>query len=316
MARVPGKVAIVGVGYVGSTFAYSLLVSGVPEELVLVDARREMAEGHAMDLNHGLSFVRPIRVYAGDYGDLAGAEVVVIAAGAAQKPGESRLDLVQRNAALFRDLVPEVVEHNNEAVLLVVTNPVDVLTYLALKHSSLPSHQVIGSGTALDSARFRFLLGQYLGVDPRSVHAYILGEHGDTEVPIWSAAHIAGVALPDFCAMVGRQYDPAAMQGIFEQVRNAAYQLIERKGVSNFAIGLALTSIVQAILHDEQRALPVSTLVEDYYGISDVCFSLPCIVGSKGIVHCLHPHLSPEEVAGLRQSAELIKGMIRRVGGG
>jgi len=301
---------------VGSTCAYSLVISGVPKELVLVDVRREMAEGHAMDLNHGLSFVRPIRVYAGEYEDLAGAEVIVICAGAAQKPGESRMDLVQRNAAIFEDLVPRIVAQNNEAVLLVVTNPVDVLTYLTLKHSGLPARQVIGSGTALDTARFRFLLGQYLSVDPRSVHAYILGEHGDTEVPIWSTAHIGGVHIPDYCTMTGRTYDQVAMQNIFEQVRHAAYHLIERKGVSNFAIGLALTSIIEAILHDEQRAMPVSTLVEEYYGIGDVCFSLPCILGKEGVRHVLRPHLSADEVAGLRQSAELVRGAIRRVSGG
>ncbi len=278
-----------------------------------MDARRAAAEGHAMDLNHGLSFVRPIRVYAGEFADLAGAEVIVICAGVAQQPGESRMDLVGRNADLFRDLVPQIVQHNREAVLLVVTNPVDVLTCLTLKYSGLPKEQVIGSGTALDSARFRYLLGQYLRIDPRSVHAQILGEHGDSEVPIWSTANIGGVPLAEFCAMTGREYDPAAMRNIFEQVRNAAYQLIERKGVSNYAIGLALTRVIEAVLHDEQRAIPLSTLVQDYYGISEVCFSLPCIVGKSGVKHVLRPHLSPEEVAGLRQSAELIKDVIRRV---
>ncbi len=316
MATVPGKVAIVGAGYVGSTLAYALTIAGVPEELVLVDPRREAAEGHAMDLTHGLPFVRPMRVYAGELSDLSGAQVIVISAGAGQKPGESRMDLVERNAGIFRDLVPDIVQHNNEAILLVVSNPVDVLTYLTLKYSGLPKERVFGSGTALDSARFRYLLGEYLHVDPRSVHAQILGEHGDTEVPIWSTANIAGVPLPEFCKMTGREYDPTAMSNIFEQVRNAAYQLIERKGVSNFAIGLGLTRVIESVLHDEQRAVPLSTLVEDYYGVRDVCFSLPCIVGKTGITHVLLPHLSADEVAGLRQSAELIKGVIRRVTAG
>lgn len=219
----PARVAIVGAGNVGATFAYALLLSGLAAEIVLIDVNRAKAEGEAMDLNHTVPFAHPTRIWAGDYADCAGATVTVIAAGAAQKPGETRLDLVKKNAAIFRQIVPEVAHHNPNGILLIATNPVDVLTYVAWKLSGLPAQRVIGSGTILDTARFRYLLSQHFGVDPRSVHAHIIGEHGDSEVPVWSLANIAGMRLPAFCAAHGLAHDQAAMDEVFRQTRDAAY---------------------------------------------------------------------------------------------
>jgi len=310
-----GKVGIIGIGYVGATFAYSLAISGAASEIVLVDVNKEKALGEAMDLNHGLAFINPVRIYSGDYADCADAQVIVLTAGAAQREGESRLDLLARNAKIFADICPQITAHTRSAVLLVVTNPVDILTYLTLKFSGLPPSQVLGSGTILDTARFRFLLGQHYGVDPRSVHAYILGEHGDSEVPIWSTANIAGSSLSEYCQLTGLHYNQAEMDRLFEQVRGAAYELIKRKGVSNYAIGLALTRLVEAIVRDQNRVFSVSSLVQDYYGIGDVCFSLPCVVGRQGVRQILRLHLSAEEVAALARSAEILKSTLRRLNG-
>ena len=225
----PARVVVVGVGNVGASFAYALLLSGLAAEIVLIDANRERAEGEAMDLNHAVPFAHPTRVWAGDYADCAGAVVTVIAAGANQRPGETRLDLVTKNAAIFREIVPQVARHNPDGIILVATNPVDVLTYATLTLSGLPPARVIGSGTILDTARFRYLISQHFGVDARSVHASIIGEHGDSEVPVWSLANIAGMRLADYCAAHGVTLDAAAMTRIFEQTRDAAYQIIDAR---------------------------------------------------------------------------------------
>ncbi len=303
----PTRVAIVGAGHVGATFAYALLLGGLATEIVLVDINRDRAEGEAMDLNHTVPFAHPTRIWAGDYADCAGAIVTVIAAGAAQKPGETRLDLVRKNAAIFRQIVPQVVQHNPEGILLIATNPVDVLTYVTWKLSGLPAQRVLGSGTILDTARFRYLLSQHFGVDPRSVHAYIIGEHGDSEVPVWSLANIAGMRLPAFCAVHGLTYDRAAMDEIFRQTRDAAYHIIERKGATYYAVAAGLMRIVEAILRDQSTVLSVSSLIEDYYGIRDVCFSLPTVVDRGGVERVLRLDLAPEEIEGLRQSAQVLK---------
>src|SRR5437870_7206126 len=222
----PSRVAVVGVGNVGATFAYALLLSGLASEIVLIDTNRAKAEGEAMDLNHTVPFTHPTRIWAGDYTDCAGATVTVLAAGAAQKPGETRLDLIKKNAAIWRKIVPQVVKHNPEGTLLIATNPVDALTYAAWKLSGLPPERVIGSGTILDTSRFRHLLSQHFGVDARSVHAYIIGEHGDSEVPVWSSANIAGMRLAEFCAAQGLPYEQAQMDAIFQHTRDAAYDII------------------------------------------------------------------------------------------
>jgi L-lactate dehydrogenase len=292
----PTRVAVIGVGNVGATFAYALLLSN-----------RARAEGEAMDLNHAVPFARPTRIWAGDYTDCAGAAVTVIAAGAAQKPGETRLDLVRKNAAIFRQIVPEVARYNPNGILLIATNPVDMLTYATWKLSGLPAQRVIGSGTILDTARLRYLLSQHFGVDPRSVHAHIIGEHGDSEVPVWSLANIAGMGLSKFCAQHGCEFDRATMEDIFRQTRDAAYRIIERKGATYYAVASGLMRIVEAILRDQSTVLSVSSLIEDYYGISDVCLSLPTVVDRGGVEQVLRLELSTEEIEGLRQSAQILK---------
>lgn len=309
----PIRVAVVGVGNVGATFAYALLLNGLATEIVLIDVNRARAEGEAMDLNHAVPFARPTRIWAGDYTDCAGAAVTIIAAGAAQKPGETRLDLVKKNAAIFRQIVPEVARHNPNGILLVATNPVDVLTYTAWKLSGLLAQRVIGSGTILDTARFRYLLSQHFRVDPRSVHAHIIGEHGDSEVPLWSLANIAGMRLPAFCAAHGLVHDQAAMDDIFRQTRDAAYHIIERKGATYYAVAAGLMRIVEAILRDQSTVLSVSSLIEEYYGISDVCLSLPTVVDRGGVERVLRLELSPEEVEGLRQSAQVLKATLAQL---
>jgi len=301
------RVAVVGVGNVGATFAYALLLSGLAAEIVLIDANRAKAEGEAMDLNHAVPFTHPTRVWAGDYADCAGAVVTVLAAGANQKPGETRIDLVRKNAAIWQEIVPQVAQHNSDGILLIATNPVDVLTYVTWKLSGLPAERVIGSGTILDTSRFRYLLSQHFGVDARSVHAFIIGEHGDSEVPVWSSANIAGMRLPEFCKAQDIPYDSKAMENIFVQTRDAAYRIIERKGATYYAVAAGLMRITQAILRDQSTVLSVSSLIRDYHGLNDVCFSLPTVVDRGGIEKVLRLALNDAEIAQLRRSAQLLK---------
>jgi L-lactate dehydrogenase len=305
--HLPVRVAVVGVGNVGTTFAYALLLSGMAAEIVLIDANHPKAEGEAMDLNHTVPFTHPTRVWAGNYEDCAGAVVTVLTAGAGQKPGETRLDLIKKNAAIWRDIVPKVVKHNPNGILLIATNPVDVLTYAAWKLSGLPHQRVIGSGTILDTSRFRYLLSQHFGVDARSVHAYIIGEHGDSEVPVWSLANIAGMRLPEFCQAQHLPYDQKIMDDIFVQTRDAAYRIIERKGATFYAVAAGLMRITQAILRNQSTVLSVSSLVEDYYGMSDICFSLPTVVDRGGIEQVIRLELIPGELERLRHSAEVLR---------
>src|SRR5512146_2594857 len=266
----PVRVAIVGAGNVGATFAHTLLLSGLASEIVLIDANQRKAEGEAMDLNHAVPLAPSTRIWVGDYKDCDDAEVTVITAGAAQKPGETRLDLAARNVDIFRQIVPNIVQNNPNGIILVATNPVDVLSYATWKMSGLPKERVLGSGTILDTARFRFLLSQHFGVDPRSVHAYIIGEHGDSEVPAWSLANIAGMRFPVFCEQMGMQRDEAAMEEIFRCTRDAAYEIIKRKAATYYAVAAGLMRIVEAILRDQSTLLSVSSIVEAYLGIRDV----------------------------------------------
>jgi L-lactate dehydrogenase len=309
----PTRVAVVGVGQVGATFAYALMLSGLAAEIVLIDVNRAKAEGEAMDLNHAVPFARPTRIWAGEIADCAGAAVTVIAAGAAQKPGETRLDLVKNNAAIFREIVPQIAARNPGGMLLIATNPVDVLTYVSWKLSGLPAPRVIGSGTILDTARFRHLLSQHFGVDPRSVHAFIIGEHGDSEVPVWSLANIAGMRLSDYYAAHELKQDPSALEAIFHQTRDAAYEIIARKGATYYAVAAGLMRIVEAILRDQNTVLSVSSLIADYYGISDVCLSLPTVVNRNGVERVLRLNLSEDEIKGVRRSAEVLKATIAQL---
>jgi L-lactate dehydrogenase len=311
----PTRVAIVGAGNVGATFAYSLLLSGLASEIVLIDANHAKAEGEAMDLNHAMPLGRPARIWAGDYKDTAGAIITVITAGSAQRPGETRLDLVQRNASIFKQIIPQIVENNPNGILLIATNPVDILTYVAYKISGFRRNHVIGSGTVLDTARFRYLLSQHFDVDPRSVHAHIIGEHGDSEVPAWSLANIAGMRLPQYCAVNHLGCEDQVLDTIFEQTRDAAYHIIERKGATYYAIASGLTRICEAILRDQGTVLSVSTYIdEDYYGISDVCLSLPSIVDLDGVERIIRLDLSADEIDGLRNSANVLKNTIAQLG--
>ena len=307
MRTIPDRVAVVGAGRVGSTFAYALLLSGLASEIVLVDANWAKAEGEAMDLNHALPFSYATRIWAGDYADCAQATVTVIAGGVSQRPGERRLELAKKNTDIFGQIVPAISNPDTEGVLLVATNPVDVLTYVACKLSGLPASRVIGSGTILDTARFRYGLSRHCGVDPHSVHAYIIGEHGDSEVPAWSLANIAGLRLIDFCAVHGLPHDRVALEGIFNEARDAAYRIIERKGATHFAVAAGLLRIVEAILRDQNTVLSVSSLIDGRYGISDVCLSLPTVMTRRGVERVLHLDLSPEELAGLRGSAGILR---------
>ena len=310
----PTRVAVVGTGAVGSTFAFGLLLSGLASEIVLSDANARKAEGEAMDLLHAVPFAHTARVWAGPIADCHGAAVTVIAAGAAQKPGESRIDLVQKNAKIFGELVPQIAEANPDGIILVATNPVDVLAYLTYRIAGLPAERVIGSGTILDTARYRMLLADHYGVDPRSVHAHIVGEHGDSEVPVWSSANIAGMPIADFAASAGIGREDDALRAIFEGTRDAAYQIIERKGATYYGVAAGLVRIVEAILRDQRTVLSVSSLISDYYGIDDLYLSLPTIVGRRGVERTLRLGLSAEEASGLRRSAAILREAIDAVG--
>lgn len=311
--RQPTRVAIVGAGNVGATFAYTLLLSGLAPEIVLVDLNRERAEGEAMDLNHSIPFASPARVWAGDYTDCAGAAATVITAGVAQRPGESRLDLARRNVAVLRQIVPAVAQANPDGVIVIATNPVDVLTHEAGRIAGLPSGRVIGSGTMLDTARFRYLLSDHFGVDPRSVHAWIVGEHGDSEVPVWSLANIAGMRLVDFCQAQGLAFDGNAMDDIFRRTRDAAYHIIERKGATYYAIGAALLRLLEAITRDQATVLSVSSRIDDFHGIGGVSFSLPTVIDRSGVAQVLRLQLDNAEFERLRASADVLRGILSAV---
>jgi len=310
MESLKPKVTVVGAGSVGSTFAYALMISGLAREIVIVDKNQQKAKGECMDLNHGLSLAHPTRIYAADYSGCTDSDIVVIAAGAKQKPSQTRIDLVQTNADIFKDIVSKIVKYAKDAVILVVTNPVDILTYVTLKVSGFPASKVIGSGTVLDTSRFRYLLSKHCKVDPRNVHAYIIGEHGDTELPVWSNADIGGMKIEKYCPTC-KNYNHCEqkkeLEKIFDEVKNSAYKIIELKGATYYAIGLALVRITEAILRDENSVLPVSTLINNYYGINDVCLSLPSILNKDGVDQFLKIDLSNEEQDKLKQSAETLK---------
>ena len=304
----PRKVVIVGAGDVGASFAYALLQNGAAESIVLIDARQEQAEGQALDLSHGLPFVPTAVVRAGSAADYADAAVIVITAGAKQKPGESRLNLLKRNAHIVGQIMGEVTARDSRAVVVIASNPVDVLTFVALKQTGWPRNRIIGSGTVLDSARFRHLLSAHCGVDVRNVHAYILGEHGDSEVPIWSMTNLAGMSMDDFCPACHKCGDwNLERDRIVTQVRDSAYHIIEAKGSTCYAIGLALVRIVGAILRNEHSVLTVSTLLEGEYGLQDVCLSVPCILSHSGVDRIIEGRLADGEKQALQASAAVLK---------
>lgn len=300
------KCGIVGVGNVGASTAFSLMKSGLFSEMVLIDINRERATGEAADLNHGLPFLAPMEIYAGDYRDLANAGLVIITAGAAQKPGETRLDLVRANARVFSAIIEEICKYNTDCILLVVTNPVDVLTEVTRRISGFPASRVIGSGTVLDTARLKYLLGKRVLVDSRNVHAFIIGEHGDSELPVYSSANISGVDLNSFCEGESHLLSRDDLQKLFVEVRDAAYGIIRAKGATYYAIAEAVRRIVTAIVRDEDAILPVSVLANGHYGLGEICISLPAVVGRSGIMRVLDMPLSPKEEQLLHASAAKI----------
>ncbi|MBD3163118.1 MAG: L-lactate dehydrogenase [Candidatus Latescibacteria bacterium] len=301
------KVGIVGCGLVGSTTAYAMALEGSARNLVLIDLNPALARAHAEDILHATPFATPVRIAAGDYPDLAGAEAVVLSCGVAQRPGETRLQLLERNAEVFRKVLAGVEEHAPEALLIVASNPVDVMTHVTARLSGLPSHRVIGSGTILDTARYRALLGEHLGVAPQSVHAYVLGEHGDSEVLVWSSARVGGVPISDFAEQAGRPLTEEAKARIDEGVRRAAYRIIEGKGATYHGIGAGLARIIRAVRDDERAVLTLSCPTRDLEGVGEISLSLPRVLGAQGIAAQLTPALSQEEREALHESARILK---------
>jgi len=305
------KIVIVGAGFVGTTFAYSLLIRGLASQIVIVDINKDRAEGEAMDLNHGLPFAYPTKIWAGDYPDCKDADIVVIAVDKGQKIEQSRLELAEGNFQVLKQIVPEIARQNKDCILLVVTNPLDVMTYAALKLSGFPKSRVIGSGTVLDTARLRYLLGEYLQVDPRNVHAYIIGEHGDSEVPVWSLANVAGIRLKDYCPICKVPYDQDDFNKLFLKVRNAGYEIMKRKGRTFYAVALGMTKIVESILRNENAILTVSCLLEDYHGVSDICLSVPVVLNRNGVKEVIKLPLAENEISDFQKSATIIKNVVQ-----
>ena len=304
------KIAIVGAGSVGTAFAYSLLIQGLASQIVVIDVNKERAEGEVMDLDHGIPFAYPVQIWSGDYYDCKNADIVVIAADKGQKIEQSRLDLAQGNFEMMKQIVPNITKHNKECILIVVTNPLDVMTYATLKLSGFPRSRVIGSGTSLDTARLRFLLAEHLQIDPRNIHAYIIGEHGDSEVPVWSLANVAGIKLRDYCLACNVPFTEHEFDEMFTKVKNAGYEIMKRKGRTNYGVALAITRIVRSILRNENSVLTVSTLLEDYFGVNDICLSVPTIVNRKGIKEIIKLPLDENEIKEFQTSANIIKNVI------
>lgn len=305
------KISIIGAGFVGSTTAFALMNDNIASEIVIVDINKEKAEGEAMDLYQGNVFVSPVKIIAGDYPDTKDSDIVIITAGLAQKPGETRLDLVNRNIEIYKQLIPSIVEYNPDAILLVVSNPVDILTQVTYELSGFPAHRVIGSGTVLDTARFQSALSKKFGVDARNIQANIIGEHGDSEIATWSLTTIAGLTIEQYCENMGIEFDQSMADEITQDVKTAAYEIINRKGYTNYAVALAITRIVKAILRDENSILTVSSLLDGAYGITGVYTSVPTVVGRVGTKNNVEVPYSSSEVDALRDSAELLRNIIK-----
>lgn len=307
------KAAVVGCGFVGSTIAYALMQKGTFSELVLLDANHAKAEGEAMDISHGLPFAHAMDIREGDYEDIADASVVIITAGANQKPGETRLDLVQKNAAIMRSIIREVKRVKCEGILLIVSNPVDILTQVALEESGFPKERVIGSGTVLDTARLKYLVSEKLKVDSRNVHAFIVGEHGDSELAVWSCANIYGIGLEDFAKMRGYSEFEKEKDEIYHAVRDSAYEIIERKGATYYGIGMAAARIAESIVRDSHTVAPVSVSLNGEYGLSGLCLSIPTVIGRDGAEQILEINFSEEENRKLRESADELKNVLTQL---
>lgn len=307
------KAAVIGCGFVGSTIAYTLMQKGVFSEMVLLDANHPKAEGEAMDISHGLPFSHAMDICAGTYEDIADAAVVIITAGANQKPGETRLDLVQKNARIMRSIITEIKRVNCEGILMIVSNPVDILTYVALKESGFPKERVIGSGTVLDTARLKYLISEKLCVDSRNVHAFIAGEHGDSELAVWSCANIYGIGLEEFAKMKGCNDFEEEKEKIYSAVRDSAYEIIDRKGATYYGIGMAAAKIAEAIVRDSHTVAPVSVSLDGEYNLSGLCLSIPSVIGRGGAEQVLEISLCDEENEKLRRSADELREVLGQI---
>lgn len=301
------KITIIGAGFVGSTTAFAIMNSGLASEIVIVDINKDKAEGEAMDLSHGASFVSPVNITAGDYSDSANSDIVIITAGANQKPGETRIDLVDKNIKVFKSIIPEVVKYSPNAILLVVSNPVDILTYITYKLSGFPKERVIGSGTVLDTSRLKYMLSKHFDIDARNIHTYIMGEHGDSEIATWSLTNIAGMNVDEYCSKICHSCDGSFKYKIHEDVKNAAYNVIDRKGATYYAVALAIRRIVEAILGDENSILTVSTLLEGQFGVDGLFLGVPAIVGKDGVKKIIEVPLNNDEITNLHNSANSLK---------
>lgn len=316
MKNLKPKVSIIGSGNVGMRYAYALIIKGLARDLVMVDIDKKRLEGEVMDLSHGAPFISPVEITAGDYPDIEDSDIVVITAGMGQKPGETRLDLVNKNFKLFKEIIPKIVKYSPDSIYLVTSNPVDILSYATYIISKKPSNEIIGSGTVLDTSRFRYLLAKHCNINASNVHAYILGEHGDSEFAVWSKSMVGGTLLKEYCPMCNNYHEcdnSEELDNIFTQVKDSAYEIIERKGETSYGIGLALTRITKAILNDENTILPVSVLIEDYLGINDVYLSLPTILNKKGVSKILKINLDDDEQKKFIKSAETIESIIDKV---
>ena len=307
------KVAIVGCGFVGSATAFCLMQSGLFSEMVLIDADHDKAEGEALDIAHGIPFVGHVNIYAGGYDDIVDAAIVIVTAGANQKPDETRLDLVHKNVGIYKSIIPEIANRNYQGILLIVSNPVDILTYVACKLSNMPENRVIGSGTVLDSARLKNKLGEHLNVDSKSVHAFIIGEHGDSEIAAWSSANVSGVPLNDFCELRGHFQHEESMERIAEQVKNSAYEIISKKRATYYGIAMSVKRICEAIVRNERSILPVSRMIHGEYDIEGIALSMPAVVGEDGVQTRVPISLSEEEQVKLRQSADTLAGVLKEL---
>ncbi|RSK27846.1 L-lactate dehydrogenase [Bacillus sp. HMF5848] len=307
------RVVLIGTGFVGSSYAFALLNQGVTEELVLIDLNQEKAEGDAMDLNHGIAFApSPTKVWFGDYSDCENADIVVITAGANQKPGETRLDLVEKNTKIFKGIVDQVMSNGFNGIFLVATNPVDILSYAVWKFSGLPKERVIGSGTILDTARFRYLLGDHFNVDARNVHAYIIGEHGDTELPVWSHADIGGRPILKIVE-TSDKHTKEDLEDIFVNVRDAAYKIINAKGATYYGIAMGLVRVTKAILQNENSVLTVSCLLDGEFGHKDVYIGVPAVVNRHGIREIVELDLNDQEKQQFEHSVDVLKKTMKPV---
>ena len=304
------KVAVIGCGFVGSASAFALMQSGMFSEMVLIDADHDKAEGEALDISHGTPFARPMKIYAGGYDDIVDASIIVITAGANQKPGETRLDLVKKNIGIFKTIIPEIKKRDCKGILLIVANPVDILTYTAVKLSGFPENRVIGSGTVLDTARLKEALGSHLQVDSRSVHAFIIGEHGDSEIAAWSSANVSGIPLNTFCEMRGHFNHDDSMERIAANVRNSAYEIIAKKNATYYGIAMSVKRICEVIMRDEKSIMPISSMMHGEYGIEDVALSMPAIVGKNGAQGKVPISLNYDEITKLQESAKALKKVI------